>query len=122
MYWFLKCWRLYAVFKGRANRSEFWIFVLFEVVIGFLLAYLAFTMGDVVSPLLFSYLFAGFQLISLLPMLAVSARRLHDTGRSGWWWLVNLVPLVGFIIFLVFCIEKSQPMANQYGAVPSSTE
>jgi uncharacterized membrane protein YhaH (DUF805 family) len=57
------------------------------------------------------------QLALLIPTLAVGARRLHDTGRSGWWLLIGLIPIVGWIILLVFFVQDSQP-ANQYGPNP----
>lgn len=55
----------------------------------------------------------------LLPGLGISARRLHDTGRTGWWILVNLVPIVGWIIYVYFTVQDSQPVPNPYGPVPN---
>ena len=96
------CMRKYATFSGRAPRSEFWWFQLFQlIVIGCLAA--------VVEPLV-----PVAQLVLILPGLAVSCRRLHDTGRTGWWLLLLFVPLVGWIILLVFMLESSKAEGDKY--------
>jgi uncharacterized membrane protein YhaH (DUF805 family) len=112
--------RKYADFHGRARRSEYWFFVLFSAIVsivgGILDAIFGFrgwaygSTGPIQSLL---------QLALLLPSLAVGARRLHDTGRSGWWLLIGLVPIVGWIILLVFFLQDSQA-ANQHGPNPKA--
>ncbi|MFF5297537.1 DUF805 domain-containing protein [Paractinoplanes globisporus] len=112
--------RKYADFHGRARRSEYWFFVLFSAIVsivgGILDAIFGFrgwaygSTGPIQSLL---------QLALLLPTLAVGARRLHDTGRSGWWLLIGLVPIVGWIILLVFFLQDSQA-ANQHGPNPKA--
>jgi uncharacterized membrane protein YhaH (DUF805 family) len=88
------CLQKYADFKGVAGRSEFWWWTLFCVVAGLVLGAISETLG-----LLFNLAF-------LLPSIAVMARRLHDTDRSGWWQLLMLIPLIGVIIVLFFCAQK----------------
>ncbi|MDM9619237.1 hypothetical protein A6U87_00770 [Rhizobium sp. AC44/96] len=99
----------YAVFKGRARRSEFWWFTLFSVLASFVLAF--------VDYLLFGHeiLSTLFALGTLLPMLAVTVRRLHDVDRSGWWIFIGLIPLIGAIILLYWYISEGTPGANQFG-------
>lgn len=101
----------YATFSGRARRSEYWWFVLFNVIVSVVL--------DVFAVLthssIFSVVLVVYGLAVLIPGLAVTARRLHDTGRSGWWMLINLVPFIGAIVMLVFTVSDSQPQANSYG-------
>lgn len=111
----------YATFTGRARRAEFWWFVLF-----FMLVQLATVTVDSalisagVESIGLVNLAATFAL--LLPYVAVSVRRLHDTGRSGWWYLITLVPIVGAIVFLVFAAQDSVPAPNQYGPSPKQPQ
>ena len=65
---------------------------------------------------------AIYTLVALVPTLAVSARRFHDTGRSGWWILIWLVPVVGWIVAIVICAQPGQPRGNQYGSPVTSAE
>lgn len=101
----------YIVFSGRARRSEYWFFTLFLVVVYIVAAIIDSVLGT--YPLLYSLVAAGF----FLPSIAVSVRRLHDTDRSGWLLLLGLIPLVGFIILIVWAASDSKP-ANQYGPNP----
>jgi uncharacterized membrane protein YhaH (DUF805 family) len=91
------CFTKYFDFSGRATRSEYWWFFLFLVVANVLCALLS----PIVSGL--------FSLATLVPSASVATRRLHDTRRSGWWQLIVLVPLLGFIILLVFLAQKGAP-------------
>lgn len=95
----------YATFTGRASRKEFWMFLLFNVLIG---AVIGFIEGLVGIPGFFSLLF---NLAILIPSIAVGARRMHDTDRSGWW---QIVPIVGFIFMLL----DSHPGTNRFGPNP----
>ena len=98
----------YFCFEGRADRAEFWYWFLACVIINIVLG-----IGDkfIGKPIL-----AGlFSLATLLPYLGVAARRLHDTGKSGWLLLLGLIPFVGFIIVLLLCIPEGQKADNQYG-------
>jgi uncharacterized membrane protein YhaH (DUF805 family) len=112
--------RKYADFNGRARRSEFWFFVLFSAIVS--------AVGGVLDAIfgLRSGSYGGtgpiqgvFQLALLVPSLAVGARRLHDIGRSGWWQLIGLVPVAGWIVLLIFFVQDSRP-ANQHGPSPKS--
>lgn len=101
----------YAVFTGRARRSEYWWFALAS----FGASLLAGVIDTVIGVQLFQWVLA---LAVLLPSLAVAVRRLHDTGKSGWWLLIALVPLVGFIVLLVFFTADSDRQPNRWGPSP----
>ena len=106
-----KCFTHYVDFKGRASRSEYWYFVL----ACFILALIFLAIGsDILSNIVTILIF--------LPNLAVQFRRLHDTGRSGFWVLINLIPFIGFIVILVMTIQKGTPGENKYGADPLELE
>jgi len=117
-----ECFSKYATFSGRAARSEFWYFVLF-VIVGQAVANLidvssmAWEMGrgGGVLGLLFG-------LAVLVPNIAVAVRRLHDTDRSGWWWWLWLIPVIGWIILLIFYISEGTRGPNQYGEDPLAGE
>ncbi|MDE7438381.1 MAG: DUF805 domain-containing protein [Muribaculaceae bacterium] len=118
------CFRNYCCFTGRASRSEYWWWVLFTAIIGILFSIpyginMAKAIAEGTEPGLpvISYIV---NLVLLLPTLGVMFRRLHDTGRSGWWWLIGLIPVVGTIVLLVFLLQPSQPYDNQYGPVPEN--
>lgn len=116
-YW-LECWRKYAVFSGRARRKEYWMFFLFNFLVSFALG---FVLGVIGSPEAAGPVNALYSLAALLPGLGVACRRLHDTGRSAWWFLIVLVPIVGSIVFLVFMCSDSQPGSNEYGPNPKAS-
>ena len=105
------CFSKYADFTGRARRSEFWFWSLFTFIVVVLLCCIP-VIGWILLPI------AGIAFI--IPSLAVGARRLHDTGKSGWWWLINLIPTVGTIILIVFWVQDSNAGENQYGANPKA--
>lgn len=94
----------FADFSGRATRSEFWWWFLFSIIIGLL------SLIPVIGWLL--------AIIMFLPNLSMQVRRLHDTGRSGWYWLLAFIPLIGFICLLVFYLQDSKPGENEYGPNP----
>lgn len=112
----------YATFSGRARRSEYWYFVLFNLVIS-----AALSIGvNLTANSSFNWVLTGasglFSLAVLIPGLAVAWRRLHDIGKSGAWYLLNLIPLVGSIILLVWCCQDSQPGDNMYGPNPKGVQ
>ena len=112
MSWFVDAIRnKYATFGGRAHRTEYWMFTLMIVIIALVLAMIDGIIGKQILSTVFS-------LATLLPSLAVGARRLHDTNRTGWWLLIGIVPLVGVIVLIVFLVQDSQPGSNPYGANP----
>jgi len=112
MEWYLKVIKNYAVFSGRARRKEYWMFFLINIIISFVLGFLE---GIVGGPGILGLIYA---LALLIPGLAVTVRRLHDTGRSGWWILVGFIPLIGFIVLLIFMVLDSVPGENDYGSNP----
>lgn len=115
MNWYAEALKKYAVFSGRARRREYWTFTLVNAAVAAILVILFYALGQNVGV---SVVTAVFSLAILLPGLAVCVRRLHDTGRSGWFIFLNFIPLVGSIILLVFFCQDSQPGENKYGACP----
>jgi uncharacterized membrane protein YhaH (DUF805 family) len=118
MDWFVGALRKYAVFDGRARRREYWFFVLFAVIISAVLSIVDTMIGTMNWQSGYGILSGLFALAILIPSLAVGARRLHDTGRSGWWLLVGLIPFIGVIVLIVFFVLDSQPGTNAYGPNP----
>jgi uncharacterized membrane protein YhaH (DUF805 family) len=118
--WYLGVWKKYAVFDGRARRTEYWMFVLINWLIGMAFSFVHRITGyfSESAALGISTLSLIYSLAVFIPTLAVQVRRLHDTGRSGWWLLIAFVPLVGAIILLVFFCLDSNPGSNQYGPNP----
>ncbi len=111
MKWYLEVLRQYAVFTGRARRQEYWMFVLINMIISVALSVLSFGILETL-----------YALAVFIPSMAVSVRRLHDTGRSGWWLLVGLVPFIGILVLIYFFVLDSQPGSNQYGPNPKMGE
>jgi len=110
------CLSKYVDFSGRARRSEYWWFALFVILagaVGAILDGLFGTRSDLGTGVVQGLI----NLALLLPGLAVAVRRLHDTGRTGWWILIGLVPLVGWIVLLVFYVQDSVP-DNEHGPNP----
>jgi len=105
----------YATFSGRARRSEFWFFVLFQAIV-LVVAQLL----DRIIPGDFPIVYSIAGLALLVPFVAAAVRRLHDTGRSGWWFLINFTG-IGAIVLLVFYILDSTPGANQHGPNPKES-
>ncbi|MGI8667754.1 MAG: DUF805 domain-containing protein [Jatrophihabitans sp.] len=101
----------YATFSGRARRSEFWWFALFAIIVDVVVGIIDSAVGNSILGLL-----VGLALV--VPSLAVAVRRLHDTGRSGWWLLIGLIPIVGAIVLIVFYCQDSQAGANAHGNSP----
>ncbi len=110
----------YFNFQGRARRSEYWWFQLFGLLVGIVFYGLgvALLANDNGLGGIFVGAYVIFALASFLPALAVLVRRLHDTGRSGWFYFIAFIPLVGPIILLVFLAGDSKPGENQYGPNP----
>ena len=109
----------YAQFSGRSQRSEFWFFMLFLVIILIVLTFvdkMVFGGADGEPGMPILTLVACLAL--LVPSISVAVRRLHDTERSGWWYFIQLVPIVGPIMLIVFCAQDSKAGANAYGPNP----
>lgn len=118
MDWYITVIKKYAVFSGRARRKEYWYFVLFNILISIGLSFVDAMVGTVNAETGYGLLGAVYSLAILIPSLAVLVRRLHDTDRSGWWILIGLIPVIGWIVLLVFVVQDSHPGQNQYGANP----
>ena len=117
MNWFLIVLKKYAVFSGRAQRAEYWYFILFNLIIGIVLGVIDGMFG-LFSPEIGIGILGGiFSLAMFIPSLAVLFRRLHDTGRSAWWFFIILIPLIGFIVLIVFLAQDSKEN-NKYGKNP----
>ena len=117
MNWYLEVLKKYAVFSGRARRKEYWLFVLFNIIFTIVASILdAVVFGTAIGGL--GPLYGLYALAILVPGLAVSVRRLHDVGKSGWFFLIVLIPIVGGIWLLVVMCRDSTPGENQYGANP----
>lgn len=121
---FLGAFKKYAVFSGRSGRKEYWLFFLFNLIINVVsvVIQLYLSKPSPIVALVTGLVFMAYSLAALIPGLALTVRRLHDTNHSAWWLLINLIPLVGGIIFLVFMIKDGEPTQNQYGQPPKSFE
>ena len=114
----IKCFMLYAVFSGRAKRAEFWWFFLFCAILGLMGQVVDTSLGldsSIGGNGLFTTLI---QLATLLPSLAVGARRLHDINRSGWWQLLWIVIFIGWIPLVIWLASASKNENNRFGAEP----
>lgn len=118
MKWYKKVLRHYADFGGRAQRKEYWMFMLFHALFAMGFGTVDVLLGTWDSEIGYG-LFAGLYNFALLvPLLAVSVRRLHDTGRSAWWYLIWLIPGIGPLVFMVFMVLDSEQGENKYGRNP----
>ncbi|ADZ84646.1 DUF805 domain-containing protein [Cellulosilyticum lentocellum] len=113
MEWYVGVLKKYADFSGRARRKEYWMFFLINIIIGIVLGFLA-------TILKTSILSTIYSLAVLIPGIAVCIRRLHDIGKSGWWWFIALIPLVGPIWLLVLVCTEGDSSNNQYGSNPKT--
>lgn len=102
------CFSRYAGFSGRASRSEYWWWTLFVVLATLATAFVSDVLSGLVS------------LATLVPFLAVAARRLHDIGKSGWWQLVGFIPLLGWIVMIYWAVQPSEG-PNAYGNGPATS-
>lgn len=118
MSWYLEALKKYAVFSGRARRMEYWYFVLFNLVVYIVLTLIDTLLGTFNIVQGVGLLSGIYSLAVLIPTLAVMVRRLHDIDRTGWWILINLIPLIGTIVLLVFALTPGTPGSNQYGPDP----
>ena len=114
MEWYLKVVRdNYANFEGRARRSEYWYFILFHVIILIILATTSILVGE-----FFMIVYALYALATLIPYFAVVVRRLHDIGKSGWFFFVSLIPFIGGIWLLILLFTEGDNGPNEYGEDP----
>jgi uncharacterized membrane protein YhaH (DUF805 family) len=118
MRWYFRVLRKYAVFAGRASRKEFWVFKMVSFMAALILMIIDIQLGTVDPTSHLGLISTLYILGACIPGIAVTVRRLHDTNRSGWYYLMLLIPLLGYVA-LLFCVcEDSQPGANRYGPNP----
>ncbi len=98
----------YIKFEGRSNRGEYWWAFLAIIIISFVLGLIDGMLGIMVLGTIFS-------LATLIPGIAIGVRRLHDIDKSGWWLLIGLIPVVGFLVLIYFFIQKPTPGPNRFG-------
>ncbi|MEZ5278024.1 MAG: DUF805 domain-containing protein [Opitutaceae bacterium] len=120
MNWYLAALKKYAVFNGRARRSEFWYFVLFNLIVSIVLTVVDGITGSLNAATGMGLLSGLYSLAVLIPSISVAVRRLHDTERSGWWVLIGLIPLVGAIVLIVFAVQEGTSGANRFGEDPKA--
>ncbi|GAA1838698.1 DUF805 domain-containing protein [Microlunatus capsulatus] len=130
---FVRFWKKYATFSGRASRSEFWWWYLISVVVSIILGVISvavvgvdttvpapgadaqqYAVDSMLRSLKTSAASSVWSLLTFVGLLALSARRLHDTGRSGWWYLIILVPVVGIVVLIVFWASAPRPEGQRY--------
>ncbi len=114
--WYMLALRRYVDFAGRSRRREYWFFALGNVIIAIVLMLIERMLGMASGG--YGILTIIFELAILVPSIAVSIRRLHDTGRSGWWILIAFVPILGALVLLYFMLLDSEPGMNAYGPNP----
>ena len=107
--WFVKCLKNYANFSGRARRKEYWFFTLVQ----FIILVITQIIDAILSTDFVFYAIAA--LVLFIPSLSAAVRRLHDTGRSGWWFLIALIPLIGTILLIIWLATETKPENNQWG-------
>ncbi len=122
MGWYLDVLKKYVLFSGRAHRPEFWYFMLVNVIILIVLRFIDGTCGMIFDSGLAGGLSTLYTLAVLLPYLGVGVRRLHDTGRTGWWILLGVIPLIGTLILIYLYAQPGEAGDNEYGPPPTNTE
>jgi len=118
MNWYLTVLKNYAVFSGRARRMEYWMFALFNFIFAIAAMVLDNFLGLAIEDVGYGPFYIIYALATLIPSLAASVRRLHDTSKSGWYLLLGLIPCVGGIILLVFMATAGDVGENEYGSDP----
>ncbi|MCP4144436.1 MAG: DUF805 domain-containing protein [bacterium] len=122
---YFKVWKNYVVFSGRATRTEYWFFVIVNMVLIILLGGMSALMtrgeSDPTSNPMF-YVYIAFDLAIFLPTLAVTVRRLHDSGKSGLWILMLFIPLLGQVVLFIMMLLGSQEEENRHGPYQGTTQ
>ena len=122
MDWYLKVLKNYVGFSGRARRKEYWMFVLFNIIFAVVAMILDNVLGLASKESGYGPIYMLYGLATLLPGLAVSVRRLHDIGKSGWWLLLAFIPLIGAIVLIVWAAREGDHGDNAYGSDPKAGE
>lgn len=112
----------YAQFSGRASKREFWGFMLFRIVAAGAILFVTVIMFEINESLgsIFTLLYWLFAIALVIPDLSVGVRRLHDTGKSGWWYLISVIPLIGWIWLIILWCQASVNEDNQWGGLPEN--
>ncbi len=119
MKWYLKVLKQYADFTGRARRTEYWMFILFNMIFALVATILDNLLGLKFTPKIpYGFIYLIYALVTFIPGLAVMVRRLHDVDKSGWWFLIGLIPIIGTIWIIVLLATDGTPGTNQYGVNP----
>ncbi|MFT3793207.1 DUF805 domain-containing protein [Flavobacterium sp.] len=121
MNWYLKVLKQFADFNGRARRKEYWMFVLFYCIFMVVATMIDGGLGINIGPSPYGYITVAYLLAMIVPSIAVAVRRLHDVGKSGWFILVCLIPVIGSIWLLVLLAKEGDAVDNQYGPNPKGT-
>ncbi len=119
-YWYARCFRRFADFGGRSRRKEYWWFALINMLATLVLTVVGVVLADYPGDPVTSVPFYLYVAVVLVPSLAVSVRRLHDTGRSGLWVLLQAIPYVGPVVVFVFLVMDGDAGPNQYGPDPKA--
>lgn len=114
MNWYFQALANYFNFADRARRKEYWMFVLFNMIVMIAVGVIDGVLGG------FGIVSGLYALGVFIPGLAVTVRRLHDTGRSGWWFLISIIPFLGIIVLIYFMVLEGHAEANEYGVNPKT--
>ena len=118
MNWYIKCIKNYTNFSDRARRKEYWMFLLFNIIIFMVLGFISGLLSETFNSELPVYIIVLYALFIIIPHLAVAVRRLHDINKSGGYWFVRFIPIAGPIWLLVLLVEDSSNGTNKYGPNP----
>tara|TARA_B110000881_G_C18546889_1_gene501735 strand:+ start:360 stop:737 length:378 start_codon:yes stop_codon:yes gene_type:complete len=121
MNWYIQGFKRYFDFSGRSRRKEYWYFALFNLIVAVLLGIFDGALGTVDAELGLGVLGAIYAVATIIPNLSITFRRLHDVNKSAWWLLILLIPLIGFIVWLVFMCQDSKD-ENKYGSSPKISD
>lgn len=122
MNWYAQVMKKYADFEGRARRTEFWMFYLINFGIQLLAALMDYLLGTTLGEMPYGVIYILYGLAVFVPSFAVSVRRMHDTGRSGFMLLIIFIPLIGAIWLLFLSLTDSQPGVNKWGPNPKEVQ
>jgi uncharacterized membrane protein YhaH (DUF805 family) len=118
MKYYLQALSNYANFTGRARRKEYWMFLLFNMIFAFIAMIIDNILGRAAPELGYGVVYVLYALAVFIPGLAVTVRRLHDVGKSGWMYFIVLIPIIGAIWLLVLLVSEGDQTRNEYGENP----
>lgn len=118
MNYYLRVLNRYALFEGRASRTEFWMYFLYTIIAGFVCLFLDNIFNLTINDEVYGWIYILYSLVTLLPTLAVHVRRFHDTNKSGWFILLGIIPYVGWIIILILLALDGTKGENNFGPEP----